>query len=101
MASSSLFRLIFALYCAEAGIFLLTAPWLSAWDRLAYSMPWTDLRWILLAPLARSAVSAFGLIHLVWLAHDVDLYLRRRETISFAASTPSTPPAPTSTARGQ
>lgn len=101
MASPSMFRLIFALYCAEAGLFLLSSPWFSAWERLAYSLPWTGLRWFLLSPLARSAVSAFGLLHLVWLAHDVDLYLRRREAIPLAASTPSSPPAPPSTAGSQ
>ncbi|MGE0640490.1 MAG: hypothetical protein AB7G12_12910 [Thermoanaerobaculia bacterium] len=86
MASSSMFRLVFVLYCAEAGIFLLVTPWISAWNRLADLLPWTDLRWLLLSPLTRAAVCAFGLLHLVWIVHDVDLFLRRREPAPFAGS---------------
>ena len=92
MTSPSFFRLVFVLYCAEAGIFLLTAPWFPAWDRLAFAIPWGALRDLLLSSWTRGAVASFGALHLLWVLHDVDLFLRRRGSVPYAAS---------ETARGQ
>ena len=69
--------LLFVLYCFEIGVFLLLWPWLSAWDRT-----WSQLPWYAGAsrrPDAARArlVSGFGAIHLVWGAHDFELWLRR------------------------
>ena len=34
MRPSSLFRILFVLYCIEAGTFLVLAPWSPVWDRM-------------------------------------------------------------------
>jgi len=73
-------RFLFILYCVEAGTFLLLAPWSSLWDRQVVQIPWAELRGLALHPLMRSALSGFGLVHLVWAAHDLDSWLVRRRT---------------------
>jgi len=73
----SLFRVLFVVYCVEAGLFLLVSPWTPTWERLGGLLPWSALRDIALALPARGFVSAFGLVHLIWALHDVDLLLRR------------------------
>lgn len=88
MTSPGLFRLAFVLYCAEAGFFFLAAPWLPVWESLAFSLPWGDARDFALNGWSRGAVAAFGLFHLAWMLHDIDLYLRRRG--SGAIAPPST-----------
>lgn len=72
------FRILFILYCVEAGVFLLLAPWSPRWDDTALRMPMIQLAGWLLHPAARGAVSGFGLVHLVWGAHDLDLWLGER-----------------------
>jgi hypothetical protein len=72
-------RALFILYCVEAGIFLTILPWREAWDRLLLDLPYPMLHDLLVRPLMRGVVSGFGLVHLVWGAHDLeDLFLRRR-----------------------
>jgi len=79
MRSSSLFRILFILYCIEAGTFLVLAPWSPVWDRTLIQIPNELLRAVALHPLLRAAMTGFGLIHLVWGAHDLDdLIFRRR-----------------------
>lgn len=70
--------IFFVLYCFEAGLFLVVAPWNPAWDRVVVQVPLVDLRGLLLAPALRGAVSGFGLIHLLWGVHDLRLMLDRR-----------------------
>ena len=77
MRVDSLFRGVFVVYCAEAGLFLLIAPWLPAWSQAALLLPFGIPRDILLISWTRAAISAFGLIHLLWGLHDLDLFLRR------------------------
>ena len=77
MRLDRLSRILFILYCVEAGTILLLAPWGAVWDRLVLQVPSADLRGMLLHPLLRSLVSAFGLVHLVWGAHDLDLLLQQ------------------------
>jgi len=76
-APSPVLSLLFVLYCLEMGVFLLLWPWLQAWDRTWTQIPWAEVRHLGLTPLARSLVSGFGVVHLVWGAHDADLWLRR------------------------
>lgn len=83
-----MFRLVFILYCFEAGILLLFVPWLPFWDRTLIQIPLDDLRHFCLHPLTRSAVSGFGLVHLIWALHDVVSLLRRKSS----PSTPAPPP---------
>jgi uncharacterized protein YjeT (DUF2065 family) len=78
MRSSALFRILFILYCIEAGTFLVLAPWSPVWDRLMVQLPSEMLRTFGLYAVARAAVTGFGLIHLVWGAHDLDDLLFRR-----------------------
>ena len=78
MSSPALFRLVFVLYCIEAGIFFVTAPWLPSWERLAFSLPWGAAREALLSGWLRGALSGFGCLHWIWAIHDVDLYFRQR-----------------------
>jgi hypothetical protein len=79
MRSSSLFRILFILYCIEAGTFLVLAPWSPVWDRTVIQLPLEMLRSLGFHALFRAMVTGFGLIHLVWGAHDLDeLIFRRR-----------------------
>jgi len=78
MRSSPLFRILFILYCIEAGTFLVLAPWSPVWDRTLIQIPNEILRAVALHPFLRAAVTGFGLIHLVWGAHDLDSLLFRQ-----------------------
>lgn len=77
MRAESIFRGVFLVYCAEAGLFLLIAPWMPAWNHAALLVPFGAPRELLLLSWTRSVVSAFGLLHLVWGLHDLVLFLRR------------------------
>jgi len=79
----SLFRVLFVIYCLEAGIFLTLSPWTDGWSRLALLLPFESGRSLFLHPSLRGLVSGFGIVHLIWAVHDVDLFIRRpahRET---------------------
>lgn len=78
MRSDQVFRLLFILYCIEAGVFLLLAPWGPMWDRTLAHLPLGDLHGALLHPVFRGAISGFGLIHLVWGANDLQALIARR-----------------------
>lgn len=79
MRASFLFRVLFILYCVEAGTFLVLSPWSPIWDRTLIQIHIETLRLLCLHPITRAAVSGFGLIHLLWGAHDLDeLIFRRR-----------------------
>lgn len=72
-------RILFVLYCVEAGALLLFVPWSSTWDRLILSIPSSSFHDLGLGTVARALTSAFGMVHLVWGAQDLaDLVLRRR-----------------------
>lgn len=78
MASRSLIRFLFVLYCIEVGVLLALAPWSPNWDRAVVQLPLDSLRLALLHPAVRGAFTGFGLVHLVWGAHDLDLWLLAR-----------------------
>ena len=84
MRFDGIFRFLFIVYCVEAGVFLLFSPWGLFWDRGALQIPFALLRSICLSTAFRGAVSGFGLVHLIWSAHDVDSWWRerRRERLS-------------------
>ncbi len=65
----------FILYCVEAGVFLCLVPWNLAWDRTILQLPMARLWMFGLNPAVRAAVTGFGLMHLVWGAHDLDRLL--------------------------
>lgn len=78
MASRSLVRILFLLYCIEAGVLLLLAPWSPSWDRAIIQIPSFEIQSLLLHGAMRGAISGFGLVHLVWGMHDLDGWLARR-----------------------
>jgi hypothetical protein len=78
MRGDPLFRILFILYCVETGVFLVLAPWSLLWDRSLVQLPANGLRSVFLHPALRGGVTGFGLVHLVWGAHDLDAWLRAR-----------------------
>ncbi len=78
MRFGTLGRVLFVLYCVEAGAFLLLAPWSLVWDRTIAEISRGGLYAFLSHPAVRGAVSGFGLVHLLWGAHDLDLWLKQR-----------------------
>ena len=79
MRVTFLFRLLFILYCVEAGTFLLLAPWSPVWASLLIQIPLPVVHAAFLHPLLRAGMSGFGIIHLVWGAHDLDELIFRRK----------------------
>jgi len=71
---------LFVVYCVEIGLFLVFAPWTVLWDRTLGQLPSQLLRAVALHPAMRAGVTAFGLVHLIWGAHDLTLLLSRRES---------------------
>ncbi len=76
--SDQVFRLLFILYCIEAGVFLLLAPWGPMWERTLAHLPLGDLHGAFLHPVFRGAITGFGLVHLVWGANDLQAWLTQR-----------------------
>jgi hypothetical protein len=71
-------RILFILYCLEAGTLLLLVPWSDSWDRLLLIVPWPWARDLASLPTARGLTSGFGLVHLIWGAQDLFDFFRRR-----------------------
>jgi hypothetical protein len=72
----SLFRVLFVVYCVEAGLFLLVSPWTPTWSRIAEALPGGFLHGLAISPAFRGLLAGFGAVHLVWALHDVDQMLR-------------------------
>ncbi len=53
-------------------------PWSPFWDRQLMALPIAQLQLAALRPWFRGLVSGFGLLHLVWGAHDLDALLTAR-----------------------
>jgi hypothetical protein len=51
-------------------------------------IPFAGLRMLALTTSARGAVSGFGLVHLIWGAHDVDAWWRERRARGREATAP-------------
>jgi hypothetical protein len=68
---------VFIVWCFIVGTLLLYAPWMPIWVRWTapFTTPW--LRDLLMHPTLRGAVSGFGLLHLLWGTHDLDLLISR------------------------
>jgi len=77
MRFESIFPGVFLAYCLEAGLFLLFSPWMEAWNHAVLLLPFGPARDFALSSWMRAGISAFGLLHLLWGAHDLDLFLRR------------------------
>jgi hypothetical protein len=76
MRSRRIFQILFILYCVEAGVFLAFVPWSTLWERQLLEFPLVGLRTFGLHPLWRSALTGFGVVHLIWAVHDLDLLLQ-------------------------
>ncbi len=68
-------RIVFILYCIEAGALFFFVPWTTGWEHAVLRIPFVELRDLCLHPVLRGGVSGLGLVHLVWGAHDLDLLL--------------------------
>ena len=78
MTVRGLIGFLFVLYCVEVGTLLVLLPWTWHWERLALGLPQVELQLAALRPWVRGAVTGFGLLHLVWGAHDLDAWLTSR-----------------------
>ena len=81
MTARGVFGFLFILYCVEVGTLLVMLPWTGTWDRLALGLPSVELQLGILKPWVRGAFTGFGLIHLVWGAHDLDRWLVSRRAV--------------------
>jgi hypothetical protein len=88
MRSSNLSRVFFVLYCLEAGTLLLFLPWSPTWDRTVMHLPFLGLRSLFLHPFLRGAFSGFGLVHMVWGAHDLQALVMSWRPRSKAGAAP-------------
>ena len=79
MGLSTAGTFLFVFYCVEVGVFFLFAPWSSTWDRAVINLPFPSLHDLYLDSLFRGALSGFGLVHIVWGAHDLEQWLARRQ----------------------
>ncbi len=77
MRSRAVFRVLFVIYCVEAGVFLMLIPWSNLWERHLLELPFVGLRTFALHPMLRGAVTGFGIVHLIWGVHDLELLLGR------------------------
>ena len=75
-----LLHVLFILYCAEAGFFLVVVPWTASWEHLSGPLATLGASAWVAEPMVRGAVSGFGLVHLVWGAHDLLGWLERRRS---------------------
>ena len=80
MRSTTLLRIFFIIYCVEAGVLLILVPWSTVWDRTLLQIPFAALRNFLAHSTFRGAVTGFGLVHLVWGAHDLHALITRRNS---------------------
>jgi hypothetical protein len=74
----SLLPLLFVVYCVEVGTALVVWPWSPSWDRVCLMIPWEAVRIVAVDHFFRGLLAGFGVLHLVWGAHDLDLWLARR-----------------------
>ena len=79
MTARGLTRFLFILYCVEVGTLLVMLPWTAYWDRLVLGLPLIQVQMAAMRPWVRGAVTGFGLLHLLWGAHELDAWLVARQ----------------------
>ncbi len=79
MRLDSIFKILFIIYCIEAGLLLLLGPWnVNLWDQQWMHLADPAWRSLILHRITRSAVSGFGAIHVIWGIHDLHAWLFSR-----------------------
>lgn len=71
-------QLLFIVYCVEAGVVLSLLPWTNGWQNALLRLPGTPWAALGGSSWLRGLVTGFGLVHIVWGAHDLELLLTRR-----------------------
>lgn len=71
--------LLFGLYCLEAGIFFIIAPWTRFWTLSPLLHSTAALSAIVDNPYFRGLVSGFGVVHLVVGIHAIGELLAARQ----------------------
>ncbi|MFN7962146.1 MAG: hypothetical protein U0002_12835 [Thermoanaerobaculia bacterium] len=89
MRLSTLSQILFILYCLQAGVLLVLAPWSPSWERLLWQLPLGGFQQLALAPWLRGSVTGLGLVHLVWGAHDLNALFQRRPEPEAEAPAPA------------
>ncbi|REJ74235.1 MAG: hypothetical protein DWQ36_04425 [Acidobacteria bacterium] len=75
-------RLVFVLYCLEAGLFLCLIPWRDGWVVLVDQFAVDAMRPYLRSSFIRALICGFGVVHLLWALHDLHDLLRRSEDVA-------------------
>jgi hypothetical protein len=70
--------LFFALYCLEAGLFFLLAPWTRFWGASPLFQHSEAIAAFLTDPYIRGLFSGFGLVHLLLGSREIFQMIRRR-----------------------
>ncbi len=83
-------RFLFVEYCVVIGLLLLLLPWSDAWPQVFRQIPQSAVSDLLRNSFVRSAISAFGLVHLLWVLHDVDLFLTQLRQRAEESTEPNT-----------
>jgi hypothetical protein len=63
--------LFFALYCIEAGLFFLIAPWTHLWTMNPLLQATPALTFIAANPFVRGFISGFGVMHIIVGVNDL------------------------------
>ena len=75
MNSDTFLRSVFVVYFGVVGSVLVLTPWSPGWHQLLVALPLSEFQ-LLESPIARGILSGFGLVHLVWAAHDFHQLIR-------------------------
>lgn len=75
MSAETFLRPVFVVYFSVVGSVLVLTPWSPGWQQMLQALPYAGFQ-LLESPIARSSLSGFGLVHLVWAAHDFHLLIR-------------------------
>lgn len=80
-----IFRVLYTVWCLEAGAFLTMVPWSRVWSQIVVGRAPSSLEALLDSPWFRGFVSGVGLIHVGAAAVEVEAWRR-----SVASRVPST-----------
>ena len=64
-------KIIYILYCVEAGIFLLWLPWLNIWDTNFFTYLYPQILPFITNPFFKGAVLGLGIVNIMIGIHEV------------------------------